>query len=112
MVLRRETSYALSHHVGQSTSANRYTARKVSALPCLMSTFFPEPISVNCLYTEAKSCQTEIFLFLNLTLHTTWEHFDTNLAQGTKHYMAAEMKMAVVSVGSDGKYYEKTKVTL
>ena len=26
--------------------------------------------------------------------------------------MAAEMKMAVVSVGSDGKYYEKTKVTL
>lgn len=71
MVLRRETSYGLSHHVGQSTSANRYRAGKVSALPCLMSTFFPEPISVNCLYPEAKSCQTEIFLFLNLSLHTT-----------------------------------------
>lgn len=75
--------------MGLKMRTNRYTAPIASALPGPTPVFFTEPISVNCLFPQAKSCHREILLFLTLFLRTTRlgvsEPFNIKLAHGKKH---------------------------
>lgn len=63
MVLRRERRYGFVTPRGAEDQSKQVHSPKDLVLPGVMSTFSPEPISVNCLFPQAKSCYMEILLF-------------------------------------------------